>query len=241
MGKIAFLGDSVTKGTDYGGVTSAQTFASLIGVANGYSTADIINAGVGGNNSAQALARLDTDVISQAPDVCAIMLGNNDCRGSNSLPPATMAENIRQIIVNLRAANIKPVVFSMGFERGTTSVIGSYVTYLRALDNVVASEKVDYVDVYREFAVTNLYLDSTIWIAMFADSLHLASSGHQYIADFAARQRFSGVFLADTTTPPPTTNTDEPLAKAIADYLLLGATSERIGEISTIRSQMTSV
>lgn len=237
MSKIAFLGDSVTKGTDYGGVTAAQTFARLIGVANGYASTDIINAGVGGNNSAQALARLNTDVISQSPDVCVIMLGSNDCQGSNSLSAAAMAANVRQIIVDLRAAAIKPVLMSMAFERGTSALFAAYMPYLRALDDLAETDGVDYVDVYREFAVASLYLDTAVWSSMFVDSLHLAAPGHQYVADFASRNRFAGVFVADDAPAPPA-GSNEPLACAIADYILLGANADRIAEISTLRGEV---
>ncbi len=237
MGKIVFLGDSVTKGTDYGGVSLSQTFCKLIGIANGYSDPDIINSGVGGNNSAQALERLDTDVIAYAPDVCVILLGNNDCQGSNALPAPTMAANVKQIIVNLRAASIKPVLMSMAFERGTSALIAAYMPYLRSLDDTASSEGVDYVDIYREFSLASQYMDTAVWTGMFADLLHLAPSGHQYIADFAARARFSGVFVAGDSSVPPSAIA-EPLARSIADYILLGANADRLAEISALRGSV---
>lgn len=235
MGKIAFLGDSVTKATAYGGVTATQAFAHLIGTANGYAAADIINAGVGGDNSAQALARLDADVITHLPDVCVIMLGNNDCQGSNALTAGEMTTNIEQIIVSLRAANIKPVLFSMGFDRGDNAKFAAYVPYLHALDQLAVDARVDYIDVFREFALASLYFDTAPWGAMFVDSLHLTASGHQYIANFTARSRFAGVFVKDTEEPPATVP-EEPLACALADYLLLGASAERIEQIQTLRA-----
>lgn len=236
MGKIVFLGDSITKGTGQGTVTAAQTFASLIGAANGYSAIDIINAGVGGNNSAQALARLNTDVIANAPDVCVIMLGNNDCQGTNAITVEAMAANISQIINDLRADGIKPVLMSMGFNRGSAALFASYMPYLRALDEISVSAAVDYVDVYREFSVAGWYMEQTEWASLFVDFLHLTAAGHQYVASFAARGRFAGVFTL--ALPDPAIPSAEPLGCAIADYILLGASEARIQQIQQIRNAL---
>lgn len=46
---------------------------------------EIINAGVGGNNSRALLARLEEDVLSRDPSLVIIMVGTNDALNSGAL------------------------------------------------------------------------------------------------------------------------------------------------------------
>jgi lysophospholipase L1-like esterase len=48
---------------------------------------EIINAGVGGNNSRALLSRLDEDVLSRDPSLVILMAGTNDALNSNALVP----------------------------------------------------------------------------------------------------------------------------------------------------------
>ncbi len=48
---------------------------------------EVINAGIGGNNSENARARLEKDVLSREPDLVIMMFGTNDCLNSNNLVP----------------------------------------------------------------------------------------------------------------------------------------------------------
>src|SRR3546814_9891434 len=101
MSKIVFLGDSITRGAT---LAVADTFAYQVGVANGYAPADIINAGVSGDESADALARVGTDAIALAPDVCVVCLLVNDAK--NGVPVSTYEANMPQIISDLLSNGI---------------------------------------------------------------------------------------------------------------------------------------
>lgn len=73
---IVALGDSVTAGARRdGSVTEDQTFVALLSQKPGRK---VINAGIGGNNTDQMLARLNRDVLSHRPDTVIIMAGLND-------------------------------------------------------------------------------------------------------------------------------------------------------------------
>lgn len=196
MSKIAFLGDSITRGIGYGGVTAADTFARKIGVASGYAASDIINAGVSSNTSTQMLARLNSDVIAAGANVCVIMAGNNDAAGSPTVPVATYEANLRAMIASLNAAGVKPVLFTPGLDRGDTAKFQTYKSYVEVVDRVAASCGVAKVDVYREQALSYLYLTGLSFSGMFVDDLHLTKAGHQFVADFALRPCFAGVFSA---------------------------------------------
>lgn len=233
MAKIVFIGDSITKGTDYGGVTLAQTFAKLIGAANGYAATDVINAGVGGDTSAGVLNRLQTDAISQAPLVCVVMVGINDW--ASSVPVSLYQSNISTIVDALRGANIKPVFISSMLRRGANAEFASFQPYLKALDTVAASKKVQVIDLYREVATAYLYMDSASWNGLYADgALHLSVAGHQFLADLAARPQFAGYFVA---TPAASTSDLQSLAIAAADYLLQGANNTTLQQLIAKRSK----
>src|SRR6185369_16988165 len=85
---IAF-GDSLTAGYGAGGGEDYPTrLSALIGEP-------VINAGVSGDTTASALARLDADVLSRDPRIVIVGLGGNDFLGGVALP-ATEA-NLREI------------------------------------------------------------------------------------------------------------------------------------------------
>src|SRR3546814_4585453 len=84
MSKIVFLGDSITRGAT---LAVADTFAYQVGVANGYAPADIINSGVSGDESPDALARVGADAIALAPDGCVVCLLLNDAKSCGPVRP----------------------------------------------------------------------------------------------------------------------------------------------------------
>ena len=77
--RVVFLGDSVTRAVRPG-VTPDQTFCTLF--EKGFRASGVpvesINAGVGGNTTADALARFEPDVLARKPDFVVIMFGLND-------------------------------------------------------------------------------------------------------------------------------------------------------------------
>lgn len=196
MSKIIFIGDSQVKATSYGGVTDAQTFARLIGVANNYATADIINAGVNGDTSAGVLARLNADVIVHAPDVCVVMVGLNDWWTNVLVSP--YVANMAAIIDQLKTAGIRPVIMSSNVQRGPTADFFSYQKYLQAVEALCVQKGVVYLDLYREVCTAYLYLDYVVWNDLFVDIVHLSVAGHQFVTDFASRQQFAGIFAKNS-------------------------------------------
>ena len=191
-GKIAWLGDSVTKGTGYGGVTTAQTFASKVGMANGYAASDIINAGVNSDTSGGMLARLSADVIAFSPLVCVVQCGLNDWATGVSV--ATYRSNVAAIFSALKAAGIKPVGLSK-MQRGSTADFSAYQAYLQALENECAAQGVNCVDLYREETDSYLYLTSAVFYANYVDTAHLTVAGHQFVTNLCARSRYAGWFV----------------------------------------------
>lgn len=234
MEKIVFIGDSITKGTSYGGVTQTDTFAYRIGIANGYAAPNIINAGVNSDTSAGVLNRLSVDVIAQAPAVCVVMIGINDWQ--NGVPVATYQANIRAIFAQLIAAGIKPVGITSSLQRGSADAIAEFQPFLWVFEAEASAAGVPVVDLYREMADSYLYSTATAFAALYADIVHLTKAGHQFVADLAARGKHAGYFLrsaAAVVQPPIVVDS---LSVAVADYILLGANSETISALKAARN-----
>jgi lysophospholipase L1-like esterase len=191
--KIAFLGTSITKGTSYGGVTATQTFAHKIGTANGYAATDILNKGVNSDTSAGMLARLSTDILANSPAVCVVETGLNDW--STGVSIASFRASTAAIFAQLIAAGIKPVALTPSMQRGSTADFAGFKAYLQAFEDEANLAAAPVVDLYRELAAAYLYYPYATWNGLYADAVvHLSVAGHQFVADLAARPRFSGIF-----------------------------------------------
>lgn len=69
---VVFLGNSITRGY---GLAEAEAFPSLVAAALGI---PFVNAGVSGDTTALALARLERDVLPHQPRLTLVELGGND-------------------------------------------------------------------------------------------------------------------------------------------------------------------
>ena len=189
MSKIIFIGDSITKGTDYGGVTTTATFAYKIGIANGYASQDILNKGISSDTSGGVLARLQADVLANAPDVCVLMIGHND--RATGVPVATFKANLQSVAASLGSNGIKLVIMTPPMERGAASLFVAFNPYLKAMEEVAAEYGLACVDQYREFCYAALRAQ---YLSLYVDAVHLSISGHEYVKEYAMRSKFSGVF-----------------------------------------------
>lgn len=114
---LVFLGDSVTQGCFEAYMTSETDFTSRVRtdcVYHSYlakilallyprATVNIINAGIGGENAAQGLARLERDVLAWHPDLTVVAFGlNNVWDGLDGVE--AYAQTLTQIFERLKQA-----------------------------------------------------------------------------------------------------------------------------------------
>ena len=75
-----------------------------------------INAGKGGDDSGEGLARIDRSLIAHKPDVTFVMFGGNDAQHWGDPEPAVTPEqfriNLEEIVTRLRAAGSRVVIMS---------------------------------------------------------------------------------------------------------------------------------
>jgi lysophospholipase L1-like esterase/endonuclease/exonuclease/phosphatase family metal-dependent hydrolase len=114
---IVALGDSITKGVRPG-VTHDATFTAVLDRrlrAEGLDSI-VLNLGIGGERTDQAIERLD-DVIGMRPRFVTIMYGTNDSaidsgKVKNRVALPHYREHLIQMITRLRAAHIEPILMT---------------------------------------------------------------------------------------------------------------------------------
>lgn len=222
MGKIAFLGDSITKGTDYGGVTSADTFASIVGVALGYATSNIINAGRSGDTTIGMAARYPADVLAQGATVCAVMGMFNDI--IQSVPVADYANALRSIASQAAAAHTKCVFVSPPIWRSDEAGHARNREYVYAMERVAAEVGCPFIDCYRNYAFDYLCATATFltWYAP-NDAMHQSKAGHVQLSKIMLRSCFAKCWepLLAVSAPDASASVSN-MALAIARYLVNG-------------------
>lgn len=90
-GPVIFLGNSLTAGV---GAEKDKDFPTVL--ADQLDLTNVSNVGVSGDTTADALKRLQTDVLDQNPSLVVITLGGNDFLGS--VPVETTTKNMDEIV-----------------------------------------------------------------------------------------------------------------------------------------------
>lgn len=148
---VVLLGDSLTQDSGQTGTGSFQYTTSANGLftwANALADARftvIKNSGVGGQNSAQILARFSTDVVAYAPRAVVIMAGTND--------PGTSAEtiaNLQSMYEQAAAARIYVYALAVPWAPGHTPEKLAKISEINAWIDSYASTRpwIKYVDIY---------------------------------------------------------------------------------------------
>lgn len=157
---IVCLGDSLTYGV---GASPGHDYPSLLSKALGM---EVINAGVDGDETEDALKRLDRDVLSKNPRLVIILLGANDYL--DGVPVSKAFQNLDEIVRRIQAQGAMVVVGEIG-----TSIFGSALQ--RRWDHIVTTHQVAYVPRLLGTYFFNPTLKS--------DNLHPNDKGYEIIAE----------------------------------------------------------
>lgn len=104
---IIFFGDSITAGK---GAGSGEDFPSIIGKTL---NVPIVNAGVKGSTTHDALLRVNKDVIAKNPSIVVIELGSNDLL--ERIDSQVTKRNFEQILSKIKPTGAKIVVLDVKF------------------------------------------------------------------------------------------------------------------------------
>jgi acyl-CoA thioesterase-1 len=191
---IVTLGDSITKGVRTG-VTADETFAARLQVLlkeEAGVDAEVVNVGIGGERTDQALARLEKDVLAKRPVIATIMYGTNDSyvdkgKDASRLTVDEYTANLRELVKRLRAAGVTPVLMTepRWGEKASPNGVGEHPNvrlenYVEACRAVAKESGTPLVDNYAHWseAVEN-GTDLGAWTT---DQCHPNAKGHAEIA-----------------------------------------------------------
>ena len=104
---IVAFGDSLTAGY---GAQAGEDYPSRL---SALIEQPVINAGVSGDTTGSALARLDNDVLTKDPRLVIVGLGGNDFLGG--IPIDTTEANLRQIVEKIEGAGAMVVLLGFRF------------------------------------------------------------------------------------------------------------------------------
>jgi len=164
--KVLALGDSLTAPH---GVKPGEDWPTLLGQKTGWV---VINAGVSGDTSAGALARLPALLDEHQPQLVLVSLGGNDML--RKLPQAQTVANLGQMLDLAKASGAKTVLLATP----KPSIAGAVLNNLSAADfyaEVAKDRKVPLI----EDAIADVLSDTN----RKGDQLHPNAAGHALLGE----------------------------------------------------------
>lgn len=164
--KVLALGDSLTAPH---GVQPGEDWPTLLGQKTGWV---VINAGVSGNTSAQALERLPGLLDEHQPQLVLVTLGGNDML--RKLPQAQTVANLGRVLDMAKAHGAKSVLLATP----KPSLAGAVFNNLSAADfytELAGARKVPLI----EDALPEVLSDT----ALKSDQLHPNAAGHALLSE----------------------------------------------------------
>lgn len=199
--RVVCFGDSVTGVYYHTG--SRRAYTDMLGIAlrqiAPQAKVEMINAGISGHTTENAMARIDRDVIAHKPDLVTVMFGLNDM---TRVPLEAYRDNLKAIVQRCQAAGSEVilatpnnVITSAG--RPTEKLI----QYGDAIRQVGFELNVPVCDVYRELDAVRQHSE-TEWRLLMSDAIHPNMAGHKRIATCLA-QSITGQRVSLEGVPVP--------------------------------------
>lgn len=192
--RVVSLGDSITKGVR-SGVKAEETFSAVVQEALNKrgQTTEVINIGIGGERTDQALKRLDKDVVGRQPAIVLIMYGTNDSyvdKGAtvSRITAEQYAQNLTEIVAKLRKSKIQPILMTepRWGDKATPNGVGEHPNvrleqYVKVCREVAEQTKTPLVDHFQIWSDKNKAgTDIGTWTT---DQCHPNPEGHRILAE----------------------------------------------------------
>lgn len=211
--RIVCFGDSVTG--IYYHTGSRRAYTTMLGIALQKTTADakveMINAGISGHTTVNALARIDKDVLRHKPDLVTVMFGLNDM---TRVSVTDYRANLTTIVAKCRDIGAEVVLATPNNVVSTSSrSTRKLMLYCKAVRDVGHDLAVPVCDCYQKMDVLRTS-DEFNWRLLMSDAIHPNMDGHKRIAEYLA-ESISGVAVSLADIPPlPAMARTLPLLKA---------------------------
>lgn len=199
--RIVCFGDSITGAYYHTG--SQRAWCDMLGLAlqksNPNANLQMINAGLSGHTTVNALARIDKDVIAKKPDLVVIMFGMNDV---TRVPLETYQQNMREIIMRCRNAGAAVVLctpngVSPNAERPEKK-LDQYAGVVRSIAKEFSLPMVDFLKDWQALRSQ----DPIGWSLLMSDAIHPNMNGHKRFAELIAESICGRAVSLDDPVPP---------------------------------------
>ena len=179
--KLVCFGDSLTAGYGAGGPGVEDREKSYPAYLQKKVNITVINKGVSGDTTAQGLARIDADVISEDPQIVIVELGANDFLQLTLLE--TTSDNLHSIISLLDNGNRKIYVAKFWTEAVAQGLAASHGIPSEALAPIIEY----YDNMFNSLVSPNVELIEDIWAQVWgrfmSDNGHPNATGYSIMAD----------------------------------------------------------
>lgn len=175
MLKLVCFGDSITARKE--GLDKPMLTTKLAEQLDGF---EVINAGVSGNNTIDALTRIEKDVIKNNPDIVTVLFGANDAAFHKMIDLETFKTNINKITEMLTPKRTilitpAPVDEKVQFAR-TNEVLSQYAC---EVEKVAAETGSHFIDFYSRMIALDDYPQMLIGVKN--DGLHFGERGYDFL------------------------------------------------------------
>ena len=178
---------------------------------------DVINAGVGGDKTTEALARIDRDVIDKNPDIVIILFGMNDQAiymptGKSLVEKEQYRENFRTIIEKLHQSGAEVVLLTGNnvctdsgyYKAGQYDLdygTGKLSEYYDILRELAGEYNLNIIDMNKRIADEGI-ADRSICAS--GDGIHLSNEGKAKFAQWIAEYMYNEFFEGGYSDPSET-------------------------------------
>ncbi|WP_246945349.1 SGNH/GDSL hydrolase family protein [Bacillus pinisoli] len=147
----------------------------------------IINSGVPGDNTNQALDRLKNDVLVYKPDLVTVLFGANDAALHKTVELEVFKENIRKITTSIgsnRTILISPAPVDEELQKARTNIILS--KYADAVREVSIETESHFIDLFGYILSKDQY--QTILKGLDNDGLHFGELGYEILSQLIVQK-----------------------------------------------------
>lgn len=188
---IVALGSSTTEGTGASHPSYSYPSRLRAELANRLPGIDVqvLNRGVGGDTTADMLARLEHDAIAPHPDLVIWQVGSNDVLDDGD--PAAVGDVIRQGDARLKAAGTDVVLMDIQY----APAILDHEVYRAMQESIAAAARAGGVPLFRRFDIMRSWDRSgslPMQAALYRDNLHMNDRGYRCLARVLAEDIVAG-------------------------------------------------
>jgi len=176
MGILVCFGDSITarkEGSPFPILTSK--------LEQQLTNWKIINAGVSGNNTYDALKRIDSDVIIHNPDLVTILFGANDAAFHKMVQLEEFGQNLLNMVIKIgseRVILISPAPVNEELQKSRTNEV--LMNYSKEVERVATITNSYYIDLF------TLMINKPDYPSMLInernDGLHFGKYGYEFLS-----------------------------------------------------------